>query len=159
MGAGLCGGGVPRRLFQIDGAVGGGEAGVFDGAGAGEAILDADDVGGVVGEGGGVGGFSVYNKVKLTVVAGDFKGGPLGQVAAEAREVGIPAAGGGAGGKEVEVADAGPGGEGDNKYIVFTLYQYLNILADAGALRGSGFQGCLESKVRVFQVSQLFHIK
>src|SRR5580658_9865345 len=85
-------------LFQIDGAVGGGETGGLNGAGAGEAILNTYDVGGVIGEVCGPGGFAVYKESEMAVAAGHAEGGPLGEVAAEAGEVGVPAGCPGAGG-------------------------------------------------------------
>src|ERR1700722_19310677 len=120
------------RLLQVDDTAGGGEAGFFYGAGAGETVLDADDVDGGVWEMEGPGGFVVYEEAHLMVGAGDFEGCPLGEVAAESGEVGVAAGDTGARGIEREVADAGFCGEGNDDDIVFTLYQYLYVLADAG---------------------------
>jgi len=140
-------------------SVRGGKAGVFDGAGAGETILNAYDVRGRVGEIDGPGGFSIYKEGQMAVDAGYSEGGPLREVAAEAGEVGIPAGYCGAGGIEAEVADAGSRGEGDDEYVVLTLYQYLDVLAHAGALRRAGLQRGLEAEVGVIEVSQIFHIE
>ena len=74
----------------------------------------------------------------MAVDAGYPEGGPLGEVAAETGEVGISTGYGGAGGVEVEVADACSRCQGDNEYVVLTLYQYLDVLAHSGALRRPG---------------------
>ena len=49
-------------LFQIDGSVRGGKAGVLNGAGSGEAILNADNILWGVWEIGGPCGFSIYKE-------------------------------------------------------------------------------------------------
>lgn len=122
-------------LFQIDGSVRGCKASVLNGAGAGKAILNADDVGGGVGGIGRPGGFSIYKEGQMAVDAGYAEGSPLREVAAEAGEVGIAAGYGGTGGIEAEVADAGSCCQWDDEHVVLTLYQHLDVLTHAGALR------------------------
>lgn len=95
----------------------------------------------------------------MAMTARYAKGGPLGEVAAEAGEVGVPACCASAGGIEAEIADAGFCRQGDNKYIILTLYQYLYILTNAGALRGAGLQGGFEGEIGVAQVSEILHIE
>ena len=121
--------------------------------------MNADDIGRGVGEIGGPGGFSIHKEGKMTVNAGQAKGCPLGEVAAEAGEVCIPAGYGGAGGIEAKVADTCFCCQGDDEYVVLALYQYLGILADAGSLRRAGLYGGFEVEIGVVQVSQIFHVK
>lgn len=150
---------VAGGLFQIDCAGSGGETGVPNGAGAGEAILNPDDVCGGVGEVGRPRGFSIYKEGKMVVAAGHAEVRPLGEVAAEAGEVGISAGYVDAGGIKAEVADAGFCGEGNNEHIVFTLYQYLDVLTDPGPAGKIVAEGGFESKVGVVKVSQILHIE
>lgn len=126
------------RLFQIDGSIRGGKACIFNGAGSGKAILNADYIFRLVREVGGPCGFSIYKEGEMTVDAGYPESSPLCKVAAESGEVGIAAGYGGAGGVEAKIADAGFCCQGDDEYVVFTLDQNLDVLALAGALRRPG---------------------